>query len=211
MPSPDTPIRRPKLPARPLLQAPVDPELFAAARAAAKAKGLDLAKLVREAVRRYLSEHIEGAAPLTPVRRGSRLVEPDPARTTDTRFKVRLPEYVADAARDRATAAGMKTVSRWIAALAQSNVSTTPVLAEAEIDALHMNARALDAIGRNINQIAHSLNEARMQNEFMTRDRIAILLPTLIGQLDDFRKQIIETRVNIRALVRASRNAWDSE
>lgn len=210
MPTPDTPSRRRNPPARPLLQAPADPELFAAARAGAKARGLDLAKLVREAVRRYLMEPIDGATP-TPLREGSRLVEPDPARSTDKRFSVRLPEYVADAARERASAAGIKAVSRWITALTQSNVSTLPVLTEIEIAALLENARALNAIGRNINQIAHSLNEARMQAEPVTRDRIAILSPTVIAQMDQFKDQITATRENISALIRASRNAWSAE
>ena len=211
MSSTDTPSRRRNLPARPLLQAPADPELFAAARAAAKARGLDLAKLVREAVRRYLQEPIDAAARPLPLRRGSRLVEPDPARSTDKRFSVRLPEYVAEAARERATAAGIKAVSRWITALTQSNVSTSPVLTETEIAALLDNARALNAIGRNINQIAHSLNEARMQTELVTRDRIAILSPTVITQLEQFMDQITATRANISELIRASRNAWAAE
>lgn len=73
-------------------------------------------------------------------------------------------------------------------------------MAEAELILLRANIRELNAIGRNINQIARALNESNRQGEKVKLDTLALLADTLA-----------ENRVLIRALVRASQQAWQAE
>jgi len=196
---------------RPMLKAPAEPALVDAAAAVAASRGITLAKLVREAVRRELQAP-EQATPLkAPLLPALRLVEPDPGRTSHKRYSVRLPQYVADASAERAAAVGIRTVSRWLTALAQSNVSTATVLADEEIRALYANLRELRMIGSNINQIAHSLNSALLQMPPVTVGRIEILSPLAMEKIGELKQQIAATDGYINTLIVASRNAWGSQ
>jgi hypothetical protein len=87
--------------------------------------------------------------------------------------------------------------SRWVASLAHSHVSNTPVLTDAELLTLEAALRELAAIGRNINQIARALNQAHFETERVRLDYLSLL-----------NESITATRDEVRALVRASREAW---
>jgi hypothetical protein len=91
-------------------------------------------------------------------------------------------------------------VTRWISALVQSHVASTPVLTEAELLAVEAANRELGAIRRNINQIARALNEAHFQTERVRLDRLA-----------ELSEKIDSMRAANRGLVRASRNACGAE
>ena len=60
--------------------------------------------------------------------------------------------------------------------------------------------KELSAIGRNINQIARSLNEAFHETERVRLDKLA-----------ELHRALVENRTAIRSLVRASQNAWEAE
>jgi GNAT superfamily N-acetyltransferase len=115
------------------------------------------------------------------------------------RLTLRLPDFVYVAARSRGRGRGM-ALSRWIAALVQSNVAAEPVLSEAETLALEDCSSQLASIGRNINQIARALN----QNPHEV-DRVRL---DVLEHLGDVLKNI---RSDIKNLVRASRNVWTVE
>jgi iron-sulfur cluster repair protein YtfE (RIC family) len=90
--------------------------------------------------------------------------------------------------------------SRLVAALVQSNLMRAPVMSAAEIAALQESNRELAAIGRNVNQIAKAINEAFHHTERVRLDKLVELA-----------QAIQENRATIRALVRASQNAWNAD
>ena len=115
------------------------------------------------------------------------------------RITVRLPAFLLESAKGRATALGMAP-SRWIAALVQANLMKEPVTTETETEALQRCTYELSAIGRNLNQIARALNQAPHETERVKLDTLKVL-----GE------SIARTRESIRALVRASRNVWSTD
>lgn len=123
----------------------------------------------------------------------------DPENADLERITVRLPAFLLESAKGRASALGMAT-SRWIAALVQSNLMKEPVTTETEMAALQRCTYELSAIGRNINQIARALNQAPTETERVKLDTLKVLAES-IGR----------TRESIRALVRASRNVWSTD
>jgi ABC-type uncharacterized transport system ATPase subunit len=72
-------------------------------------------------------------------------------------------------------------------------------MAAQEIQALLASSRELAALGRNINQIAHALNSAFHETERVKLEQLAAV-----------HGAVLENRAAIRALVRASQNAWDA-
>ena len=71
-----------------------------------------------------------------------------------------------------------------------------------ELTALVAANRELAAIGRNINQIARALNEARLIGAAVDANHVKL------EQLAELREAITRNRAAIRALVRASQNSW---
>jgi hypothetical protein len=162
-----------------------DAQLIASFRAKAAANGITESELLR----RIVSEHFR--QPPTDLR----VVAP-PAESPLTKITVRVPESIKPAIENRAQLMGMKT-SRWIAALVQSNLMKPPVLAEAEINAVCEQSRELNAIGRNLNQIAKALNE-----HFNETDRVK---QALLAEL----QQAIQTSKSLTLqLVQARHHAW---
>jgi hypothetical protein len=84
-------------------------------------------------------------------------VIPNNARLQATKFTIRLPTFLLDAVRQRSDALDI-SASRWIASLVQSNLMGFPVVTEEELQALKRCSFELSAIGRNLNQVARSLN-----------------------------------------------------
>lgn len=126
-------------------------------------------------------------------------VKPDGNNADASIMKVRLPKFLKTAVQDRAASMDVPA-SRWVAALVQSNLTGQPVMFEPELFELRASNRALAAIGRNINQIARALNEAFHETERVKLDKLA-----------ELGAAIKENREVIRALVRASQNAWEAE
>jgi hypothetical protein len=179
------------MPIRPaVLKARLDAETKAAFSRRATARGLSESELLRAVV---LAE-IRDGAPTAPAP-----AEPDSERTDVERLTVRLPAFLLDAVKARGAACGLAT-SRWIAALVQSNLTRQPVLTDDELSAVQAANRELAAVGRNLNQIARALNEAVQGAERVRLDTLAELAAA-----------IERDRQAIRALVRASRQAWKGE
>lgn len=114
------------------------------------------------------------------------------------RMTVRMPQLLIEAIKNRARQKSMAPAS-WIRALAQSNLSGNPVMTGAELAALQASARELAAIGRTINRITMASNA-----KITDAEPVPVKLLTALGAA------VQENRAAIRALVRASQNAWEA-
>ena len=110
-----------------------------------------------------------------------------------------MPSFLLQAAKEKGKAKGMAT-SRWIAALVQSNIAKNPVMADQELNNLKASIRELNAIGRNINQMARALNESRNNTDKVNLDTLYLLGDSLKRNLSA-----------VRELVRASQKVWEAE
>jgi len=170
----------------PVVKTLIDAETKTRFRRMAKARGLSESELLRAAV---LVVTGQDSGPDQPI-------EPDPENADTERMTVRMPGFLMDAAKNRAKGKGMAP-SRWVTALVQSHLTGQPVMTDAELAGLQASSRELAAIGRNINQIAKAINEAFHETERVRLDKLA-----------ELSRATIDNRAAIRALVRASRNAW---
>ena len=170
----------------PVLRARVDPETKELFLALAAAEGVTESILLRQLVQGAIGRRQEVRAP----------VAPDLEKLDMARLTIRMPQFLLEAAGQRAEVKGMAS-SRWISALVQSNLMREPVMSDREIETLQASARQLASIGRNINQIARSLNEA-----FRGAEQIRL------EKLMELSDAINANRDTIRALVRASQKAW---
>jgi len=172
-----------------VLKTLVDAETKTRFRRVAKANGLSESELLRAAVL-AVTDHDSG--PDQPVK-------PEPENADTERMTVRMPRFLMEAAKTRAKAKGMAP-SRWVTALVQSHLTGQPVMTDAELAGLQASSRELAAIGRNINQIAKVINESFHETERVRLDKLA-----------ELSRATLENRAAIRALVRASRNAWTAD
>lgn len=173
----------------PVLKTVVEPGIKALFRNMAKGRGLSESEFLRQVVLMVTGKDIKEERPIAPV----------PDKAEPVHLKIRLPLFLMEETKRRATGKGMAP-SRWIAALVQSNLTRSPVMSENELLALRGNIRELTAIGRNINQIAKSLNENFYETERVRLDKLEALS-----------RVIAENQTAIRALVRASQNSWEAE
>ena len=125
--------------------------------------------------------------------------ELNPHGLVTERITVRMPSFLMQAAKEKGKAKGMAT-SRWIAALVQSNIAKNPVMADQELNNLKASIRELNAIGRNINQMARVLNESRNNTDKVNLDTLYLLGDSLKRNLSA-----------VRELVRASQQVWEAE
>ena len=149
-------------------------------------------RTVSEQLRILISEYVEQPSASPPV-------EIDAGNAALEKLTIRLPAFLREAAKQRAVSSGM-TTSRWIAALVQSNLLRQPVMTDSELEALRRTNYELSAVGRNVNQMAKALNQARHETDRAKLDTLTVMADT-IGR----------TRETIRALVRASRNVWNAD
>jgi hypothetical protein len=161
-----------------------------------EARGMSESELLRLALLQFFD-----AGPTTPtqvnLQRGR--VAPHPEQAGLARKTVWMPAFLMTAAGKRADHKGM-SFSRWISALVQSNLMGPPVLTEPELLAIEAAYRELAAVGRNINQIARTLDEAYFQTERIRLDKLA-----------ELSAKITKTRRAISVLVRASRGSWRAD
>jgi len=173
----------------PVLKTVVEPGIKTLFRHMAKGRGLSESEFLRQVVLMVTGKDIKEEKPIVPV----------PEKAEPSRLMIRLPLFLLEEAKRRGTSKGMAT-SRWVAALVQSNLTRSPVMSENELLALRANIRELTAIGRNINQIAKSLNENFYETERVRLDKLEALS-----------RVIAENKAAIRALVRASQNSWEAD
>lgn len=155
---------------------------------AAKQQGLKPAELLRLLIIKSTGEKQENNDP----------IELDTSNAELAKMTIRLPQFLEEAAKQRGKTKGM-AASRWIAALVQSNLMTSPVLTEKEIIAVQESNRQLAAIGRNLNQIARALNTDT--NKPTDGD-------SLMQTLAEIKDKIANNETANNNLIKASRGIW---
>jgi len=123
---------------------------------------------------------------------------PSPTEVLTQQATVRLPAFLMDSARARASLKGMG-LGRWMASLVQNHLSRQPVATDKEIIAVRAMNRELAAIGRNVNQIAKALNSAVHGVE---RGQVSLT------ELERLPAAITVSRKVISVLVRKSQQSW---
>jgi predicted DNA binding CopG/RHH family protein len=156
----------------------------------AKRARLSESELLRVRVVDRLEPATEHAVPATS--------EPQESAAPD-RMTVWLPAGLKEAVKTRARQRGMAP-SRWMASLAQFNLTNVAALNEDEVSQLRTSNRELAAIGRNINQVARALN-APLQN----KDRVPL------RQLEQLAKAVEKNRAAIAGLIRGTKSAWQGD
>lgn len=109
---------------------------------------------------------------------------------------VRIPKALMAALKGRAKTKGMAH-SRWVADLVQSHLLQKPVFTMYESEQLRRATSELGAVGRNLNQIAHSLNINPNET-----DRVKIEM------IDKLRLAIKKEMHSTRLLINASNRSW---
>lgn len=174
----------------PVLKTLVETETKMRFQAMAKARGLSESELLRALVLAVDKEC--GVLDMQPVK-------PDPDNLDQERMTVRMPRFLMEAVNARGRLKGMAP-SRFVTAMVQSNLTKYPVMTGEELIVLQATNRELSAIGRNLNQVAKSLNGGFHEAERVKLDKLKEL------------KQAIEKNINeIRNLVRASNNSWSAD
>jgi predicted DNA binding CopG/RHH family protein len=176
----------------PILRARVDEELKSLFLHKAEALNLSESELLRKLVLEFFAQEKNKDK----VEDVLTAVEPDAENAVNEKMTIRLPRFLVDAAKDKAKAKGMAT-SRWIAALVQSSLMQKPVMVDPELSELRANIRELNAIGRNINQMARVLNESKNNTDKVKLDNLDLL-----------RNYLDRNIAFVRGLVRASQQAW---
>lgn len=121
------------------------------------------------------------------------------------RFELRLPAFLKNEVKRRAMMENMSS-SEWVAAFIQSQMMKDPVFTEPEIEAVSFANRQLAAIGRNLNQIARSMNRAELIGIGFNKEEIL----TLEG-IQLLKSQITRLRTKILSLIVARNRAWGVE
>lgn len=117
--------------------------------------------------------------------------EPDSSRM---RLEVRLSCSELCGMRRVAAQSGMST-NRWLVALARAYLTHEPQFGMEELAAIGESTKALAALGRNLNQAAHALNQGHSKTD---------LVPVLEG----LQAQIQPHIKSVAALVQANVNRW---
>ena len=154
------------------------------------ANGLTPSQATREVIRKLIQHSPANPAPATEVQ-GAR----DPGGRK-IRKEVRLTESEARHAERMAAAAGF-SVPMWIAALVRAQLTQNPQFGQKEQELLGESNYQLLALGRNLNQIAKSLNTA-------PEDRRVYR----IDQIDDLRTSIKAHVKRVAAAMQSITERW---
>ena len=166
----------------------------------AEAAGKKPGTLLRELVQ----AHIAGG--VVPMRDTGPAKKIAPAANAELeRFELRLAAFMKTEVKRRARTEEMSS-SEWVAALIQTVLMDEPVLTDREIEIISHANRQLAALGRNLNQIARSMNRAELTHLPLSREDIL----TLHG-ISELKSQIRKLRENVLSLVRARNRAWGVE
>ena len=93
--------------------------------------------------------------------------------------------------------------AQWVSSLVQSSLMTTPVLTDQEVEVVSWANRELAAVGRNLNQIARSMNRAELIGESFTKNEVL----TLEG-INQVNANVRKLRDMMLRLVAARHRAW---
>ena len=93
--------------------------------------------------------------------------------------------------------------AQWVFSLVQSSLMTTPVLTDQEVEVVSWANRELAAVGRNLNQIARSMNRAELIGESFSKDEVL----TLEG-INQVNASVSKLRDMMLRLVAARHRAW---
>ena len=185
------------------LYARVTPEFKAIFNKVAESKGLTESEFLRQVMRAAVADSAAGASiEKEPRTAAGAVVELDPENAATAQVTIRMAQFLLDGVKARAKAHEMST-SRWIVSMIQSNLTRHPVVTTPQILALREHGRELAAIGRNLNQIARSMNFANSINpgsftkEWMPMNR----LDEVIGSID-------KGMSIISVVVRTSKEVW---
>ena len=171
------------------ISAIIDDETKARFHSLAKTQNMTEAQFLRTIVFSAIESPVTSTLP----------IEPDVDDIDKYRIDIRIPGFLHKAIKKRAKTKGI-TAHRWIVSLIQSNLMKLPVSTQKELFKLESSNRELAAIGRNINQIARTLNESFHKTE-------AVRLETL----SKLSNAIKTNRDSIIAVIRASKNVWKVE
>ena len=118
------------------------------------------------------------------------------------RLEFRLPKFLKEEVKKRAELEGMKS-AQWVSSLVQSSLMTKPVLTDQEVEVVSWANRELAAVGRNLNQIARSMNRAELIGESFSKDEVL----TLEG-INQVNASVSKLRDMMLRLVAARHRAW---
>ena len=180
----------------PIVKTRLKPPTHARFLAEQEARGISESELLRLALHQLFEGRSNTSTHDAATTKTRTRVAPEPERAGLARKTVWMPAFLMMAASRRAEDKGM-SFSRWIGALVQSNLMRYPVLTESELLAIETASRELAAVGRNINQIARTLDEAYFQTERIRLDKLA-----------ELSAKVTKTRAAIGALIRTSRRTW---
>lgn len=171
-------------------------QFYAAANAAQKKPG----RLLRELIQSHLAGESKHPA------RSSRTAKVDHSGCAELeRFELRLASFMKAEVKKRAAIEGMSS-SEWVASLIQTVLMHEPVLTEKEIEVVSFANRELAAVGRNLNQIARSMNRAELIGVNFTKDEILTLEGIAV-----LKQKISKLRDKILNLVVARNRAWGAQ
>ena len=128
-----------------------------------------------------------------------------PAQVGSKRLEFRIPEFLKAEVMKRAEIEGMNS-AQWISSLVQSSLMTMPVMTDKEVEVVGWANRELAAVGRNLNQIARSMNRAELVGENFKKDEVL----TLEG-IREVDSKIKKLRAMLLRLVAARHRAWGVE
>lgn len=128
-----------------------------------------------------------------------------PAQVGSKRLEFRIPEFLKAEVMKRAEIEGMNS-AQWLSSLVQSSLMTMPVLTDKEVEVVGWANRELAAVGRNLNQIARSMNRAELVGENFKKDEVL----TLEG-IREVDSKIKKLRSMLLRLVAARHRAWGFE
>ncbi|MDG4868622.1 plasmid mobilization relaxosome protein MobC (plasmid) [Guyparkeria sp. 1SP6A2] len=115
---------------------------------------------------------------------------------------MRLTDDEQEAVAALADAEGFPTPTTWAAAVLRAAIHRDAVLTDAEIAALRESTRELAAVGRNLNQIAHTLNiEASRSNQARVTD----------GLIDAVAEHVEANKAAVSALIHRNLSRWEVE
>ena len=168
-------------------------EFYALAAASNKKPGTLLRELIQA--------HISGAGKEINLSKQTEKIR-HPGDPELERLEFRLPKFLKEEVKNRAELEGMKS-AQWVSSLVQSSLMTTPVLTDQEVEVVSWANRELAAVGRNLNQIARSMNRAELIGESFTKDEVL----TLEG-INQVNASVRKLRDMMLRLVAARHRAW---
>lgn len=123
--------------------------------------------------------------------------EGDPFAARGSRLYVRLRREDRLLLRERANARGLRPAT-YVSVLVRAHLRDLAPLPKEELVALKRSVAELNAIGRNLNQIARAANQQGVRNVGLQRD-----------DLHAFLKVCEALRDNVKAIIKANLTSWE--